>query len=121
MSLTSLERPALWSNAAGKNRRAYVRYSCAPATAGRLWLAADNEYQLGWVANLSRGGVGLQLAKRIDAGSHAVLLMSGGASKKTYEFNSHVIHATEQPNGEWIVGLEFVRELSVEELDDLLA
>src|SRR5262245_4462036 len=121
MSSTSLERPALWCNAGCRNRRAYVRYSCAPATTGRLRLAPDKEYQRAWVANLSRGGVGLQLAQAIDPGSHAVLLMTGGGSKKTYEFTSHVIHATEQPNGEWIVGLEFVRELSVEELDDLLA
>lgn len=108
--------PSAWNN-----YRVTVRYRCAPATPGRLLLTEDKEYQRGWVLNLSRGGLGLQLARQVEVGVLAMIQIRGNVSKKLYELPAHVAHCTHKPNGDWIAGLEFTHQLAEEDLDDLLS
>jgi len=92
----------------------------APATAGRVLLPEDQEFQNGWVLDLSLQGVGLLLAKPLEAGTFLVIQIKCPSRKKTYDLAAHVAHSTLQTSGDWLVGCELVKPLVSEELDELL-
>ncbi len=102
------------------NQRATVRYRCPPATPGRVYAAEDLEYQRGWLQDLSATGIGLLMCKPLHNDLFVTIQLKSINSKKSYNLAAHVVHATQQPSGEWIVGCHFVDELSLEDLDDLL-
>lgn len=101
------------------NRRATVRYQCAPATVGKVFAGAREDFIRVCVLDLSRGGARLLLDRSLPAGQQVNLHVSALTNKKR-EFSARVAHASEQPNGEWLVGLEFERPLTDDELDTLL-
>lgn len=103
---------------AGRNRRATVRYQCAPATSGKVLVTDDQEYQRAWILDLSATGAGLEIARPLAAGAFLVIQLKGRTN--TYQLPAHVAHATRQLSGEWLVGCELVNRLSDAELDDLL-
>jgi len=103
-----------------KNKRATVRYRCAPATPGRLILPEGQEYQRAWVLTLSRGGVGLHVARKLEPGTLLVIQLKGNASGKSYELAAQVAHVTPQLGDEWLIGCAILRPLTEQDLDDLL-
>lgn len=120
--MTTLPSP---SGAVGRpparNRRVTIRYRCAPATAGRVCLAEDQEFQRAWVENLSRGGAGLYLSKPLSDGIALVLQMRQGSAGPISEITGRVIYSTlKEPYG-WYLGIAFESQLPEELLDDLLA
>ncbi len=106
---------------AWSDQRGSVRYHCAPATFGRVALVEDQEYQRAWVLDLSAGGVGLLLSRPLPMGTLVVIQIKGPSSNKTFELPAHVVHATLQANGGWVVGCELVDRLGEEDLDELLS
>lgn len=107
-------------SSASTNRRALVRYQCAPATVGRVLLTDKQEWQRAWLLDLSQGGAGVLLGRQVEAGKHVVLQIKSASSSKTYELPARVAHATCRPDGEWVVGLELLTRLTPDELDALL-
>jgi hypothetical protein len=103
-----------------QNQRATVRYRCPPASAGRVYVAEDLEFQRAWLHNLSATGIGLLLGKPLDYGLFVTVVLTGVHSNKKYTLAAHAVHSTHQPTGEWLVGCQFVDPLSDEDLDDLL-
>ncbi len=101
------------------NHRATVRYQCAPATPGRVELT-DEEFQHGWVQNLSLGGIGLVLPRPVDPGLYVVIQLKCPQSKKVYKLPAQVAHSTLRAGGDWLVGCEFVNKISPDDLDELL-
>jgi hypothetical protein len=101
------------------NRRATVRYLCAPATPGRVVRVETQELQRAWVLDLSRGGVGLLVSLAIpdDQAIHVVLKSAAGRS---YELPARVARSTRQPDGDWVLGCELLTQLSDDDLDALL-
>jgi hypothetical protein len=104
----------------GPNQRATVRYRCPPATAGRVQLADDVKFLRAWLQNLSAAGIGLLMSKPLDCGLLVTVQIKSQVSKKTYALSAHVIHATQQSKGEWLIGCAFEEPLTSENLDDLL-
>ena len=102
------------------NVRATVRYRCAPATLGRVVVSDDHEFQHAWVLDLSTTGVGLSLARPIEAGTEATVQIRSADGHTLYDLVGRVIHCTQQPQREWSVGCEFLKPLSPEDLDQLL-
>jgi hypothetical protein len=102
------------------NKRATVRYRCAPATIGKLYVSDDHEYQHSWLVNLSAGGVGLILTRPVPRGSFVLIHIKSNHPGKTYELAAHVVYCNALPHGEWNVGLELATPLSPEDLDLLL-
>jgi hypothetical protein len=102
------------------NNRATVRYGCAPATIGRLYVGEDHEFQHAWVLNLSRNGVGFILQRPVPAGIVVKIHMRGAEKGTPYQLSAQVVHCGLQMPGEWFVGCEFDRPLPPEVLDDLL-
>lgn len=102
------------------NRRITIRYHCAPATAGKVATSEDHEYQRAWIDNLSRGGVGLYLAKPVAEGSVIVVQLKAPIGGEIYELSGQAVHSTlREPYG-WYVGIEFLEPLTEEILDALL-
>jgi hypothetical protein len=110
--------------------RVLVRYRCAPATPGRLVQPEKGEVHRAWVLNLSLGGIVLLLARSFEPGTELIVHLKSATSKTRYELPAQVMHSTQQPaqvmhstqqpGGDWLVGCEFARKLSEDELEDLL-
>lgn len=102
------------------NRRVTVRYRCAPATAGKVLVAEDQEFQRAWVDNLSKGGVGLFLSKAVPEGGSITVHLKASLMGQVYELPGHVVHSTlREPYG-WYVGIEFHQQINDDILDSLL-
>lgn len=102
------------------NSRATVRYHCAPATIGRLYVGDDHEFQHAWVLNLSQTGIGFFLSRPVSAGLPVVIQIRGAEPASVHELCATVVHCTAQLTGEWLVGCEFTHPLPVEVLDSIL-
>jgi len=101
------------------NQRATVRYQCAPATSGRVVLAADYEFQRAWVLDLSTRGVGLSMSRPVKLGTSLVVQLKT-SSQKMYKLSAHVVHATPMPAGDFRIGCEFFTPIGPDDLDALL-
>lgn len=100
------------------NHRATVRYRCAPATTGKVFLAEDQELRRAWVMNISKTGIGVILPRPLPVGASLTIQMR--SSLGTVDMTAHVIHATRQNQAEWFIGCEFTEPLLDDELDELL-
>lgn len=111
----SIPRKKVW-----QNRRATVRYKCAPATSGRVYASEDTAYLGAWVQDLSQAGLGLVMTRAMTCGTEISVRVKASASQGACDFVAQVIHVTRQPSGDWLVGCEFLTKLSRDELDQLL-
>ncbi|MCI0462436.1 MAG: PilZ domain-containing protein [Gemmataceae bacterium] len=102
------------------NRRATVRYHCAPATSGAVLLVDRQEMQRAWVLDLSEGGAGLLLGRPLAIGQLVVIRIKCPSSERIYELPGRVAHATREPGGDWVVGCQLLSRLTRDELDSLL-
>jgi len=103
-----------------RNRRASVRYQCAPATPGKICVGDCTEYQRVWVIDLALGGAGLLMSRPLECDTALIVRLHGLASQNVYDLPAHVVHANQQSDGDWLVGCQFTDKLSREQLDDLL-
>lgn len=106
-----------------RDLRATVRYRCAPATFGRVLLddcSDDQEYQRAWLADLSAGGAGLMMIRPVAVGSSLHLVLRNPINHQLILLQAHVVHATQQVSGDWLVGCQFCRSLDREDLEELL-
>jgi c-di-GMP-binding flagellar brake protein YcgR len=102
------------------NRRAFVRYQCALATAGRVYPEQRQEFHRAWVLDLSRGGAGLLLNRALPLHQEVMLHITSPSGKERLAFPARVVHLTEQVDGDWLIGFEFLVPLTNEHLDILL-
>jgi hypothetical protein len=72
------------------------------------------------IANLSVSGLALVLRQRVRRGARLLIQLTSGALGVAYDLLVHVVHCTRQPDGKWLVGCEFARELTPNELENLL-
>jgi hypothetical protein len=100
------------------NHRATVRYRCAPATSGKVFLADDQEFQRAWVMNISKTGLGIVLGRPLPVGAFLTIQMR--SNQGTLEMTAHVVRALRQSPAEWFVGCELMNPLNDDELDSLL-
>ena len=103
------------------NQRGSVRYRCPPASAGRVFLSEDLEYQRAWLQDLSATGIGLLVSKQVATGLHVTIQIKCSHSQKLYSLHAHAVHATPQADGTWVIGCQFVTPLTRDELEDLLS
>lgn len=97
-------------------RRAMVRYALDADTAGAP-LAAWGESQ-GWEArirDISRGGLGLLLERRLEPGTLITVDLSLTLDCPRLLL-ARVVHATAQPEGGWLLGCALFDLLPEEEL-----
>ena len=119
MSQTSVPQEGTAKSVRG-NRRATVRYRCAPATIGKVFVDDDQEYQRACIVDLSVKGVGLLLTRYVESGQFLHIAMKSNDGVRTFEFLAQVAHCDQTPHGEWIVGCELMVDFTAEDLDQLL-
>ncbi|HZZ78499.1 MAG TPA: PilZ domain-containing protein [Gemmataceae bacterium] len=117
MSQTSVPLGGAPKPTARSNRRATVRYRCAPATTGKVYAGVDHEFLRAWIVDLSQRGIGMQLTKPIDLGRHVVIVMRSSDNSKSMEMSARVVRHHELPHNEWHIGCEFTIPLTPEELE----
>jgi hypothetical protein len=121
----SFQLPALQLDVDGKplgiNQRASIRYQCAPATPGKILASDREEFQRGWVIDLSKTGAGILMNRPMNLEQTACLQITSPTDNKRYEFRGKVVHATQRlRGGEWIIGFHFDHTLTDEQLEILL-
>ena len=102
------------------NQRGSVRYRCPPASAGRVFISEDLEFQRAWLQDLSATGIGLVVTKPVTVGLLVTIQVKCTHSQKLYSLQAQTIHATPHADS-WLVGCQFITPLSHDDLDDLLA
>jgi hypothetical protein len=104
----------------GVKRRKRERFRCPIAAMGKLQFPGRNDRLDVWVINLSKGGIGINLSHPLDTGAEVTICLKSDDQKTLFQKDSRVIHSTQQIDGSWRVGCEFVSEMSDDELDTLL-
>ena len=104
-------------------RRAWVRFPkdqevwCQPTSA--TGKAEIDTAWLGRVRDVSTAGIGLSMTRRFEPGTALIVELSE-RPKVLRHLLVHVIHATPEPNGRWILGCAFDCALSQQELQTFL-
>jgi len=101
-------------------QRAAPRYRCPPATLVLVCRPGTEGHLEGWAHELSRSGIGLNLAEPLDVGSAAVVRIHARKPCGTLLLAAQVKHATAQADGSWRVGCAFDEPLDVDLMDALL-
>ena len=110
----------LKKNMRDKKVRTGVRYRCALATMGHLFLPDRGESQNVWVCNLSKNGIGLNLAECLEPETALVVKLKSPVNNKVIKVPARVIHSTPEADGSWRIGCELLEPLTPEMLDELL-
>jgi hypothetical protein len=102
---------------------AFVRFSssqevyCQPVAAPT---AEESETRwLGRFREVSREGLSLVLRRRFEPGTALTIELSDKPRRGVRSFPVQVVHATPEGKSRWIIGCEFLRPLSDEELQTL--
>jgi len=112
------EGPA--KSASRSNRRALIRYHCAPATIGKVIASGDQVLQRAWIQDLSLSGIGLDMSRPIPRGNFILIAIKSSDTQKTFELSAKVMHCSALPHDQWHLGCEFTTPLSPDDLDQLL-
>lgn len=72
------------------------------------------------IRDISRTGMGLVLKQVHEPGTPLAIELHSPNKNIKYTVFTRVVHATAQPDGTWLVGCAFARELSNDELRNLL-
>ena len=120
MSQTHVPTDGAAKPVARGNQRATIRYRCAPATLGKIYLGDDQEFQRACVLDLSVRGIGLQISRRLELGTFLLVSVRSNDRSITFELYAQVVRCAPLPLGEWIVGCELAVPLTAEDLDHLL-
>jgi len=120
VSQTSVPQEEFPRLAARINRRATIRYRCAPATVGKVFSAGDQEFQRAWVLDLSLSGIGMELSRPLEAGRLVLITIRSHDGVMVHELSASVRRCCSVPQNSWFVGCELTVPLSPDELEQLL-
>ena len=105
---------------APSSRRVTVRIPCRRGTSGCVAGTRDLVARSAPIENLSVRGLALSLRRPLRRGSRLLIQVTSAALGVAYDLSARVTHATKQPDGKWLIGCTFTRELTPGELQTLL-
>jgi hypothetical protein len=73
------------------------------------------------IENISSTGIGLRVDDPLKPGVVLVIKLQSTDRRLSRPLPARVMHATPQPEGDWLVGCQFVRRLSDEDMQALLS
>jgi hypothetical protein len=106
------------------DHRAWVRFPSSLGTACQPLTSASGEFLAARVQNVSAGGIGLVLNRRLVRGTVLQILVEGRDGQQTRNVLARVVHETlltAYPGLRWLVGCTFLTRLNPEELQALIA
>jgi hypothetical protein len=108
-------------NGSSTERRAWVRFrSEQDIICQRDIMCQQEEANTGWlgrVQDVSVSGIALDLRRRFQPGT-ALNIELASKADGSRRFVVHVVHATQQLNGRWVMGCAFAEPLSEQQLRD---
>ena len=104
----------------GADRRKAVRMLCGSSTSGRVTGAQGETQDVVAVLDLSTAGARFVLRHRIEPGTVIRLDLTNPLSGYQSSASTRVVHVGEVPDGNFILGGSFARELGREEVQELL-
>jgi hypothetical protein len=99
------------------DRRAGLRCSCSLSASCEPIPAA--EHFPGTVLNISEIGIGLLLDRQVAAGSHLWVVMRGADDVLLGKMMVRIVRFNPQPDGHWMHGCLFAKEMSDQEIRTL--
>jgi hypothetical protein len=102
------------------DQRAWVRFPCDARASYRLVRSPESRPESARVLNISPSGIGLQANTAIDIGALLSLELSNAQGQDPLTMMASVVRVTPQAGGSWVLGCNFIRELSEQELQALL-
>jgi hypothetical protein len=92
---------------------------------GEVWCEpvgtwSKEELDTAWLGDISPDGIGLNMSQRFEPGTELIIELAE-TPKVLRRLVAHVVHATLEANGRWLIGCKFDRVLSLEELEIILA
>jgi hypothetical protein len=97
-------------------RRASVRHLSGAEVVCHLPNPVGTEANEAWVRDISRTGINILLERRFEPGNLLVLELTSRDQAISSQLILRVVHTIECPNGHWLHGAAFLRELSEAEL-----
>jgi c-di-GMP-binding flagellar brake protein YcgR len=119
MGKSTQSQPKGSTHLKGTDRRATVRYRCAPPNQCRAFFANSSKSIQAAVVDLSLGGIGLVLETYVEPGTLVGIEMSNGGAETIADLVANVTYATSLDDGRWRCGCEWLRPLTEEELQVL--
>jgi hypothetical protein len=102
------------------DQRTWVRFPCRVKAACQV---VSDPPEAPWpvdVLDLSPSGIGLSVERPIDPGTLLNVDLQDGAGRITTSMLACVVHVTDREDGGRVLGCNFIRELSEQELNALL-
>jgi c-di-GMP-binding flagellar brake protein YcgR len=112
----SRSRRAESSHPPEEDRRVWVRYPADVETVCQPTNGAGSHPLAARVQNISLGGVNLRVNRPFEPGTLLSVELPGETAQSSYTVLACVVRLTAQPEGEWVLGCTFSRELSDEDL-----
>ncbi len=101
------------------NRR-WVRYECDVHATYELITAAGEKHPA-QVLNISASGVGLVVSRHVEPGALLNVELQSPEGKTLHTMLACVVHVNPRSNSQFALGCNFIRELSEEDLEQLIA
>jgi hypothetical protein len=98
------------------DRRVWIRYPSCRATYCRSADKADNQFLPAQACDISLGGIKLLSAHKSERGATLLIGKLDDGSQKAGLMTAQVRYAIPTPEGRWIMGCAFLKELDEEEL-----
>lgn len=95
------------------DRRDGIRCSCSLSATCEPIPAAD--HFPGIVFNISENGIGLLLDRQVAAGTHLWVVMRGADDVLLGKMMIRIVRITGQPDGQWMHGCLFAKQMGDEE------
>jgi hypothetical protein len=112
---------AVQLNSLPLDRRAALRFAIGEQTSDHLIAAVGESFWPARVRDLSTRGVNLHLRRRFEPGSSVLLELANGVRVFSLAMMVRVVRLEEQPDGSFLLGGEFSRKLTYNELMALLS
>lgn len=104
---------------ASADKRRWVRFPCDAKVYYHLAAAAEPSERLGRVINISPSGVNLLVTQATEVGSLLGMRLPDKNGQYSFLILACVVHSTPQAEGEFALGCTFIRELNLDEFQDL--
>jgi hypothetical protein len=103
------------------DQRAWVRFPCAVRASFRVLLDEVPRHRPAEVVDISTRGIGLRVGEPLAVGTVLRLEVEGIEEPARLALLACVVRATAQPDGGWVLGCTFQRELGDAEIQCLLS
>jgi hypothetical protein len=104
----------------GPDNRRWTRFPCDVETVCYMAETAPGERRPARVVDISAGGIGLLLPCQFAVGTLLYFELPPVRGQRSNKALVRVVRAVERADGTWFLGCEFARQLSAEELRELL-